>query len=126
MNSVLFDSIFTEEIFALTPAPTVVIDEPWESLGSGEKILLEKILTAVKQSYFSVSIVHQPSLDLAAWSQKPSRVIYFGKPVKGVPQYEPVEAAGVTVVAADRLTSLTQSDESRKRLWVALKKQFAV
>ena len=126
INSALFDSIFTEELFALSPPPAIIIDQPWESVTSSERLLLEKILAAVKQSFNSISIHQQVSLDLSHWVEKPKQVIYFGKPVKGVPSYEVVEANGVAIVAADRLSDLSQNDEARKKLWQALRKQFSV
>ncbi len=123
---VLLHSIFTEDLFAVSAPPAVVIDQPWETIPAPEKLLLEKILAAIKQSFHSVAIKYQAPFDLSTWSGKPSRVIYFGKPVKGIPLYEVVEADGVAVVASETLASLLQQDEARKKLWQALKKQFSI
>jgi len=126
VNSVLFESIFVEGLFAITPSPTIILDQPWGNITSGEKTLLEKILAAVKHSLNSVAIQYQDSLDLSVWIEKPQRVIYFGKPVKGIPLYEAVEANGVIIVASENLKDLSSNEDSRKKLWQALKKQFSV
>ena len=120
------DTLFSEGLFLVSPSPTVILDQPWAHITPAEKTLLEKILTAIKQSLDTVSIRYQDSLDLSTWNQKPQRVIYFGKPVKGVPLYETVEANGVTIVASENLSHLSTHEEARKKLWSALKKQFSV
>lgn len=126
VNPVLFESIFTEELFAISPSPTIILDQPWATITSAEKALLEKILAAIKRSLNSVAIQYQDSLDLSAWVDKPQQVIYFGKPVKGIPLYEAVVANGVTIVASESLRDLSANEEARKKLWQALKKQFSV
>lgn len=126
MNSVLFESLYPEGLFAITLPPTIILDHPWKALNSAEKTLLEKILTALKQSLNSVTIHHQDSLDLSVLAVKPKYVIYFGKPVKGIPLYEVVEANGVCIVASESLKDLSVNDDSRKKLWQALKRQFSI
>jgi DNA polymerase III psi subunit len=93
---------------------------------SQEKVLLEKILTAIRHSLNSVTIKYQKSLDLSVWSEKPSHLIYFGVPVNGVPLYDLVQANGVSIVASERLQNLGANEEARKKLWQVLKKQFSV
>lgn len=126
INPVLFESLFPEGLIIVSASPTIIFDQPWENITSAEKILLEKILTAIRQSLNTVTIRFQDSLDLSTWNQKPRHVIYFGKPVKGIPLYEAVEANGVSIVASEDLAYLSSHDEARKKLWLALKKQFSV
>ena len=126
INPILFDTLFTEGLFIVSPSPTVILDRAWEHITPAERTLLEKILTAIRQSLDTVSIRYQDSLDLSTWIQKPQHVVYFGKPVKGVPLYETVEADGVTIVASENLSHLSTHEEARKKLWSALKKQFSV
>jgi len=126
VNPVLFESIFAEGLFDISPSPTIILDQPWRNITAAEKTLLEKILAAIRQSLNSVAIQYQDSLDLSVWVEKPQRVIYFGKPVKGIPLYEAVEANGVTVVASESLKDLSSNEDGRKKLWQALKKQFSV
>lgn len=126
VHPILFETIFTEELFHVPTPPVVIIDQPWEMTTSSERILLEKILTAIKQSLHSVTINYQPSLNLADLIIKPRHVIYFGQPVKGIPLYDVVEANGIALVASENLKDLAQNDEARKKFWQALKKQFSV
>jgi DNA polymerase III psi subunit len=126
VNPILFDSLFPEGLFSISPSPTIILDQPWESITASEKILLEKILMAIKHTLNDVNIKYQDSLDLSTWAEKPSQVIYFGKPVKGIPLYELIEPNGVRIVASENLKDLSSSEDARKRLWQALKKQFSV
>ncbi len=126
LHPALSQSIFSEQLFHIAPAPTVIVNQQWEKIGDAEKILLSKILGALRHSFDSVTIRHQPSLDLSQWANKPKYVIYFGEPVKGLPPYEAVEADGVSIVTSKSLSALLQNDDDRKKLWQALKKQFSV
>jgi len=126
VSAVLFESIFPEGLFSIHSSPTIILDQFWDAITPAEKTLLEKILAAIKQSLNSVTIQYQDSLDLSVWVEKPQRVIYFGKSVKGIPLYEAVEANGVTIVASESLKDLSINEDSRKKLWLALKKQFSV
>jgi hypothetical protein len=122
----LHNALYPEGLYAITLPATVILDQPWEMIGSQEKILLEKILTAIRQSLNSVAIKYQKSLDLSVWIEKPSHVIFFGQPVNGVPLYDLVQVNGVSIVASESLKSLSTNEDSRKKLWQVLKKQFSV
>ena len=126
MDSVLFESIFSEQLYTIGQPPVVLVTQPWNSITTEERTLLSKILAALKLSLDSVSIKNQPSLDLSQWIQKPRHLIYFGEAVKALPQYEVVEANGVSIVISESLKDLLSNESSRKKLWQALKKQFAV
>src|SRR5258708_18117840 len=115
VNPVLFDSIYSEELFQVSTPPTIIIDQPWETISASERILLEKILAAIKQSLYSITVKHEVTLDPSALTEKPKRIIYFGKPVKGIPLYEPVEANGVTLVTSESLANLSLNEEARKK-----------
>ena len=126
MDSVLFESIYAEQLFSVAVPPTVILNQPWEKISNDERILLAKILGALRLSLDSISIKYQSTLDLSSWIQKPKRVIYFGDPVKGLQQYEVIEANGVSIVTSQGLSDLLKNDASRKKLWLALKQQFSV
>ena len=126
ISPLILDSLYPEGLFTISPSPTIILDQPWETFTSAEKTLLEKILAAIKLSPNSITIRYQDSLDLSTWVEKPQRVIYFGKQIKGIPLYEAVEANGVSIVASESLRSISISDDARKKLWQALKKQLSV
>ncbi len=126
MDSVLFESIYQEQLFSVTMPPTIIVNQPWEKITSEERTLLSKILGALRLSLDAVSVKHQTTLDLSNWIQKPKHLIYFGDPVKGIQQYEVIEANGVSIVTSESLSDLLKSDASRKKLWLALKQQFSI
>ena len=126
MDALIFESLFSGQLFTLPVPPTIVITQPWESIGTDERVLLSKILGALKLSIDSVKIKSQPSLNISSWVEKPKHLIYFGSPVKGLVQYEVIEANGVSIVASESLKDLLQNDASRKKLWQALKTQFSI
>lgn len=126
ISPVLFDTLFTEGLLITSPSPMIIMDQPWETITTAERTLLEKILTAIKQSLNAITIRYQDTLDLSSLPEKPRHVVYFGKPVKGIPLYDAVAANGVAIVASENLAHLATHEEARKKLWLALKKQFSV
>ncbi|MBX2916861.1 MAG: DNA polymerase III subunit psi [Cyclobacteriaceae bacterium] len=120
------DSIFIEELYHIRPLPTVVITKPWKEIAQAEKELLARILTALKLSIDGVTIVHQPKLNLSAFTSKPEKVIYFGALPAGLSHYERIEAQGVALVASEELQQLLTNDLARKKLWTALKQLFSL
>jgi len=123
-NPVLLDTLYPDGVYKATSAPVVVLDRPWEKASNEERVLLGKILTAIRHSPESVTIQWQPALDLSQWKAKPAKLIYFGKTVKGIPLYEVITVHGTTLVAAEELSALLQQEGARKKLWTALKTMF--
>lgn len=126
MNSVLFESIFTEQLYNSAYTATVIISNPWSAVGADERALLSKILSAVRLTIDSVIIKHQVNFDLSEMKINSSKVIYFGNAVNGLPIYENINANGLSIVMSQNLTELLTNDDAKKRLWLALKKQFSV
>jgi DNA polymerase III psi subunit len=126
VDSILFESIYPEQLYFPSVPPTVIINQPWEEISSEERQLLSKILGALRLSLDSVSIKYQTTLNLSIWPQKPKQVIYFGETVNGIQPYEVIEADGVSIVTSEILSDLLKNDASRKKLWQALKQQFSV
>lgn len=120
------DTIFTEELYQIRTLPTVVITKSWKEVSQAEQELLARILTALKLSIDGVTIVHQPKLDLSAFTIKPEKVIYFGALPAGLTHYERIEAQGVALVASEELEQLLTNDPARKKLWTALKQLFSL
>ena len=118
--------IFTDELYQLAPLPTVVLTKPWAAVTQPEQEQLIRILTALKLSLDSVTIIYQPELDLAALPAKPEKVIYFGALPAGLTHYERMEAQGVGLVASEELEILLANDPARKKLWTALKQLFSL
>src|SRR5258705_3073882 len=100
VTPLLVDTLFAEGLYVISPAPTIILDQPWETITAAEKILLEKILAAIKQSLNAITIRYQDPFDLSAWHQKHRHIVYFGKALKGIPLYEAVEADGGMIVTS--------------------------
>lgn len=118
-----FDVVYTEEVYAIAPKTVVLIDRPWSELPEEERLLLEKILNAVRLSINAVSIrfldPKSGTSDLPA-----ARFISFGAP-EGVPHYELTSWCDTPTVHAESLDQLSKNDQSKKLLWQALKKLFS-
>lgn len=119
----IFESTYPEELYLIKPRVTVVIPVPWAEVKEAEKVLLSKILGAVKQSLDSVAIKQQSQLDLSLWGEKPDRVLCFSS-AEGLPKFEVLPAQGTSVIVSLPLPELMVNDEAKKKLWSGLKVMF--
>jgi hypothetical protein len=117
------DLVFTEELYLIRKT-TVVFSQPWNSLSEADKTLFDKILQAVKLTRHDISIIDQPVLDLGGIDPRPRRVIYFGKPVSGLSQFEVLTVDGSSVVLAPSLEQLHNDQQGKGKLWTALRSMF--
>ncbi|MFM9839438.1 MAG: hypothetical protein ACKVOQ_14310 [Cyclobacteriaceae bacterium] len=120
----IFESTYPEELYLIQPRVTVVIPVGWMEMKEEEKVLLSKILNAVKQSLDSVVIRQQPHLDLSVWAEKPERVLCFSA-AEGLPKFEVLPAQGTSVIVSLPLPELLTNDEAKKKLWAGLKVMFS-
>jgi DNA polymerase III psi subunit len=119
----IIESTYPEELYLIQQKVVVVIPVTWSEVKDEEKILLSKILSAVKQSLDSVVIRQQSILDLSSWLEKPERVICFS-PAESLPKYEVLPAQGTSVIVSLPLPELLTNDEAKKKLWAGLKAMF--
>jgi DNA polymerase III psi subunit. len=124
MTASLHEAIFTEELFLIPPKVTVVIDRPWSKVIQEERILLEKILGALKLSTDKVRILN---LELTSDFNfdTSEKIIAFGKPYSGGPFYEVIALGTIPMVTSESLDKLITNDEAKKQLWQALKRLFS-
>jgi DNA polymerase III psi subunit len=119
----VFEATYLEDLYRVAPKVTVVVPVPWAEVKEEEKVLLSKILTAVKLSLDAVVIWQQPKFDLSAWAEKPAKVLCFA-PADGLPKLEVLPAQSTLVVVSLPLAELMKNDEAKKKLWGALKVMF--
>lgn len=119
----IFETTFPEELYLLHPKVTVIVPVPWAEVREEEKLLLSKILSAVKQSLDSVVIIQQPKLDLTVFYEKPQRVLCFS-PAEGLPKFEALPAQGTSVIISFPLAELLTNDDAKKKLWAGLRVMF--
>ena len=120
----MFETIYLEEVYSIPYPVTVVIDVPWNDLKEGHRLLLSRILQAVKLSIHSVRIIHQPHFDLSSWHEKPPRAIAFVSALKGLTNYEVIETGETSIIFSDPLEMLNKDEPSKRKLWATLKTMF--
>jgi hypothetical protein len=131
MKDVVLESMYTEELYRLSPPATIVIDKPWNALTDSEKEQLQKITEALRQrinpalKLDAFQVIYQKEFNLNLLYPQPSKVIYFGSPIKGLNYFELIEVNSVKVVLAESLDALTKNEAGRQMLWKALQQLFA-
>jgi DNA polymerase III psi subunit len=126
MDQEVFATTFQEEIFQIRPKPVVVIDVTWEKLGEKERELLTKIISALRISVDSITIVSQTTLTINSFIGKAHKLIYFGDSKTEISRYEVIESDGLSYICSDSLTQLLENEPARKQLWTGLRKLFSV
>jgi DNA polymerase III psi subunit len=101
-----------------------VLSKPWKDIEADERILLQKILSAVGLSLEAVIIKYQPVFNLAEWPSKPLRALYFGPFAKGLPQNEVIVLEESSVIVSSQLSELQADAGGKQKLWQALKSLF--
>lgn len=116
--------LFQEELYFITNPLVVVLPKAWESYGTVEQTLLQKILTSVKIDMDAIQMVVLPSVELESLRIfSPARVLIFGSGTnEGVPLYELTVAQGFKVIRADDLCRF--DEQKKKNLWIALRQMF--
>jgi hypothetical protein len=105
---------------------TVILSQSWSSIAEPERLLLEKILGAVRLSLDAVRVLHQPAFDMSALSPLPSKLMYFGPAVNGLAQYEVIQTDQSSVVMAGGLSELQPDAAAKKKLWESLRKMYGI
>jgi hypothetical protein len=131
MKDVVLESMYPEELYQLSTPATIIIDKPWNTLADLEKEQLQKITEALRQrinpalKLDAFQIIHQKEFNLSLLHSQPSKVIYFGSPIKGLNYFEVIEVNSVKLVLAESLEALTKNEVGRQLLWKALQQLFA-
>jgi len=126
LNPAPLNHLFQEELYQFDSPAVVILGRPWHGILEEHRLLLAKILSAIKLNIESVTIVEMGRIEQASLAGLNSRkILVFGSVVvPEIPAYEVVEREGVLIVRAD---DFSQLDDSRKKnLWNALKQMFSV
>ena len=119
-----FKIIFEEEVYLIAPPVAVIIDIPWSDVKEDQRVLLSRILQAIKLSTEGVRILHLTQFDLSSFEEKPSRVLAFISPPKGLVSYEIIKTGSTSMIFSDPLEKLITDDSGKRKLWAALKGLF--
>ncbi len=118
MNQALRESIFLDSIYKIEEPLSIILHKPWNTISEDEKTLLAKILSSIKQSLQSVTIIH--SEIFYADELVNSTVILFGsKASPAITPYTLTKLGSNQFIQADGLGEL--DDVKKKTLWAALK-----
>jgi len=119
-----FKIIFEEEVYLIAPPVAVIIDIAWSDVKKDQRVLLSRILQAIKLSTEGVRILHLTQFDLSSFEEKPSRVLAFISPPKGLVSYEIIKTGSTSMIFSDPLEKLITDDSGKRKLWAALKGLF--
>jgi hypothetical protein len=118
------ESLYTEELYSIEGKMLIVISRSWDEITDDEKVLLSKILGAVKLTVASVQIVVKREFSVEDFDLfSPRCIIAFGATLKGSSKkYELIPTDTASVIIADELRQL--NDVTKRNLWLALKQVF--
>lgn len=125
MHPAVFHNLFSCEVYRPCGQVVVVVHDAWKNISPPARELLSRILHSVEHSLGHVRIFEQPQLNVAALPVRPARLVAFTRAPEGIPLYEPLTTPDGVMVVAAPLTALLTHDDQKKRLWQALKVQFA-
>lgn len=124
MSYGLFDTTYPEEIYAVAPPLTVILDKPWSELPPESRDALTKLLAAVHHSPESVRMICQDHVDLSDWAEPPARLVAFVPPKKGIPLNEKIITPTTGMVITEPLPVLLTNEETKRKFWLAFKSLF--
>lgn len=118
------ESLYSEELYTIEGKMLIVISRPWGEITDEEKVLLSKILGAVKLTIAAVQIVSKKDFSMEDFNLfSPRCVLAFGANLTGsLKKYEVVTTDTGSVIVADELRLL--NDVTKRNLWLALKQVF--
>ena len=122
----VLECLYTEELYKVSSKVVVVIPKPWKDIVEDERVVLSKMLVAVKLSMAAVHIVCMPKFSLADFQAfPPQKVLVFGSVFNASSKlYEHLAIEGTSVILADALGQL--DDAKKKSLWLALRQMFGI
>lgn len=124
MENIILKNTYHEEVYRFATSTAVIISTPWSDLKKPERDLLEKILGAVGLSIAAVNLVHQGVPNLDDVQSTATRVIVFAGAPKGIALHEVIETPRLKAVFTRPLSELTDDEESKRKLWLAIKPLF--
>ncbi len=125
MEALPLESLYSEELYKIRKKVIIIISRPWKEIADEQKLLLEKILGAVKLNLAAVQIIQSKEFNIEDFKAygPPSCIISFGATVKGpFKKYEQFYVQETSILIADELIEL--DDEKKRHLWMALKQLF--
>ena len=125
-TAAIFEALYSEELYDFRAPVVVVVPRPWSEIGADHKMVLTKMLAAVKLSIDTVQVVHRNTFSLEELSPLQSgKILAFGVNLKTpAPLYQHISQNSVSLIVSDALDQL--DDAKKKSLWLALRQMFGV
>lgn len=122
----VLENLYTEELYQVPSKVIVVIPKPWKEITEDERLVLSRMLVAVKLSMAAVHIVVKPQFSLEDFAAfPPKKVLAFGASFNSSSKLcELLTMNGTSLILADALGQL--DDAKKKSLWQALRQMFGV
>lgn len=113
--------LYKDEIYQIKDRVLIILTVSWDTLSNDDKVLLSKILGAIRLSLDGVQIVSQQNPDIHAVKKlEPKWVIQFSsETTDDIPYYIVTPVEGLSLIKSHALGDL--DDARKKSLWMALK-----
>ena len=125
-QSSVLENLYTEELYQVPSKVIVVVPKPWKEISEDERMVLSKMLVAVKLSMAHVHVVSRAQFTIEDFhASPPQKVLAFGSAFNASSKlYEHLSVNGTSVILADALEQL--DDTKKKSLWQALRQMFGI
>jgi hypothetical protein len=125
-QSSVLENLYTEELYQVPSKVIVVVPKPWKEITEDERMVLSKMLVAVKLSMAHVHVVSRAQFAIEDFHAfPPQKVLAFGSAFNASSKlYEHLSVNGTSVILADALEQL--DDTKKKSLWQALRQMFGI
>jgi hypothetical protein len=122
----VLENLYTEDLYQVPSKVVVVVPKPWSEITEDERMVLSKMLVAVKLSMAHVHIVSRAQFSLEDFNAfPPQKILAFGSAFHASSKlYEHLTVNGTSVILADALGQL--DDARKKSLWQALRQMFGI
>lgn len=118
--------LYQEELYKFGSPLVVVLAREWHTYSDEDRLVLTRLLSAVKVGSDAATILTRPSVkveELAVYS--PASVLVFGSEISpDFPRCEQIKTNGFKLMRADDLHLL--DEPKKKELWAALRRMFGV
>ena len=125
-QSSVLNSLYPEELYAIPSPVFVIVNKPWADITENERMVLTRMLVAVKLSLASVQILTKKEFTIQVLvAFAPGKVLAFGATLPSAPKlYEHQVIDGTSLIVSESLDHL--DDVKKKNLWLALRQMFNI
>ena len=120
------ESLYQEELYLIPGKVLIVLAKSWPLVTDDERVVLSKMLGALKLNLATVQVLALPAFslnDITCFG--PSKILCFGVlPAEVSNLYELATVDNTMIIAAEAIDKL--DDAKKKTLWLELRKMFGI